>query len=155
MNKFKFLTFTLATLTILSSCVQKDYYQTNLIKPEDFFAGEETKYGVYYYSENCPMCKESYPYIEKYLNKVERNSKNKELKNIYFIDAVTTPIEKYVESQDFNLFLETQIGVTNYKDVLQVGYPLLYIVGKIENVNTIIDIKIGKKALTDYISTIW
>ena len=154
MKKSIFINISLLTFTLLSSCGEKDYAKNNLINPEDFFTRTEEKYGVYYFSENCPMCQESEPYIIEYLNKLQRDS-SKELKNIYFIDASTTPIEKYVDSGDYSLFLETQIGITDYNDLLQVGYPLLYIVEKIEQTNTLIDIKIGRTALTNYIKEIW
>jgi hypothetical protein len=65
------------------------------------------------------------------------------LENIYFIDAMVTPIERYTESEDRNAFLYTQIGVTDYNDLLQIGYPLLYIVQNVNEVKTIQDIKIG------------
>lgn len=156
MKKTKYITIGLATITFLSSCGQIDYAKNNLIKPEDFFNQSQNLYGVYYFSESCPMCVDTLPYIETYLNKLSKQEDlyNK-LENIYFIDAMVTPIERYTESEDRNAFLYAQIGVTDYNDLLQIGYPLLYIVQNVNEVKTIQDIKIGRKAIIDYITTIW
>ena len=154
MKKTKLINISLLTLTLLSSCGQKDFTKTNLIKPEDFFVSSYSKYGVYYFQENCPMCVDTLPFITEYLNKTQRNRDKYELKEIYFIDAEQTPLNRF-DISDRTLFLENQIGVSNYKDVLTMGYPLLYIVENIDGLNTIVDIKIGKAATTEYIKTIW
>lgn len=154
MKKARLINISLLSLILLSSCGQKDFAKENLIKPEDFFLSEYSKYGVYYFQEDCPMCAETLPFITEYLNKIERKRDKYDLKEIYFIDAEQTPLNRF-DISDRNLFLDNQIGVTNYNDVLTIGYPLLYIVENIEGLNTIVDIKIGKAATTEYIKTIW
>lgn len=154
MKKEKLLLTSLLTFTLISSCSPKDFTQQNLIGLEDFFTQQESSYGVYYFSEDCPMCKDTLPFINEYLAKVERNKYKYTLKNIYFIDAKVTPIEKDL-NEDRENFLLSQIGVTKVEDLLTLGYPLLYIVENQNDVNTLIDIKIGRAAVTDYIKTIW
>lgn len=157
MNKLKLFTASLLTISLISSCspVDIDFQKENLIQPEDFFASSYEKYGIYYFQEECPMCKYTLPFITDYLKKVHRNRDKYELKEIYFIDAYVTPLNKFNADAGFDIFLSDQIGVTDIKDVYTVGYPLLYIIENISDVNTIVDIKIGKAAVTEYIKTIW
>lgn len=155
MNKTKLLITTLISLTLLSSCGPKDYTKSNLIGAEDFFASKETKYGVYYFKTECPSCEETLPFVNDYLAKLEKNKDKYDLKNIYFIDAEITPLNLFDKEQGYEVFLQSQIGVTSLQGVYQIGYPLLYIVEKVDNVNTIIDVKIGGRATRDYIKSIW
>ena len=156
MKERRFTLLSLTTLLFLSSCGPVDYSKSNLITPEDFFNQSENYYGVYYFSETCPMCEESLPYINEYLNRLSKiDYSTGTIENIYFIDAIATPIDRYVQENDFTAFYNSQIGVTDYTQVTQVGYPILYIVQNVNEVKTLVDVKIGKKQLTDYISSIW
>ena len=155
MTKLKLLITSITTITLISSCAPIDYQKENLIGTEDFFSSEYNKYGVYYFHETCPMCVDTLPYITDYLNKIQRKRDRYELKEIYFIDAKNTPLNRFDAELGQDVFLQDQIGVTDINDVYTIGYPLLYIVEKISNVNTIVDIKIGKSSVTEYIKTIW
>lgn len=144
------------TLIFLSSCAQNDYFKSNLIELEDFFMQKETTYGVYYFKEGCPNCTNTAPYITGYLDKLTRNAdRDFYLDNIYFIDAVTDPIEKYLDGTNKDRYRNTQIGNSNLETLTTMGYPQLFILSKSENKTTISDIRVGEKEITEYIKTIW
>lgn len=146
----------LLSLILLSSCAPTDHSESNLIDLEGFFNGKENRYGVYYFSENCPNCVNTKPYINKYLDKIAaKPQQNFYLENIYFVDALVTPIHRYQGGLNKETYKTVTIGVDNINTLTTMGYPELFIVEKVNNKNVVVDVKVGEKETTDFIKSIW
>lgn len=157
MKSKKLLVIPLLLTSILASCGD-GYKYVNEIKDVDFFNQKESSYGVYYYSENCPNCVNTLPYINQYIDKAKSNPDNYEIKNIYFIDAKKTPLQRLVDrttSDLKGLLRQITVGATTLDMVYQIGYPILYVVSNVESINTVTSIAIGEAEVTSFIKSIW
>lgn len=155
MKKFGKFILCLLPSILLIGCNSADIRQEKLtIKNEDFFSQKESIYGVYYFKESCPNCVGAKEYINAYLDKID-SGKDLPLDNIYFIDSEVKSFDKFADNYPYENYKEYVIGLKNYEDITVIGYPQLFIVAEVDNVNTIIDVYLGESAITTYIKSNW
>lgn len=123
------------------SIYNKSYsdYKSCIIPLNDMFEQEDNLYGVYFYSEYCPACASLKENLFKYLD-----ISNKCIDNLYLVDIGNTSLEDFSKLKSGNgLYDEEIISNTINATCIEETYfrtsPCLYIIEKINNVNTIKD----------------